>query len=144
MSKHQASDEKLMARERDFIVPSKKVTTCSTTEAAPKAAPKDVDAAGDVERSDDSDTANSEKDGTGSDTSDSNVYDPDNNAVEDSDDNAHEGETNSGEEEDSVAGGEEEGHPCHTAGRRSRTRTTRTPSLLPTNRLSLMPTNSNL
>ena len=56
-SKHQVTDDKLMARAR---ILSKKITTL------PKAAPKDVDAAGDVSRSDDSATTTSEKDGSGS------------------------------------------------------------------------------
>jgi hypothetical protein len=69
-SKHQVSDEKLMARGRNYIIHSKRVDTFATTKAAPKAAPKDVDAAGDVARSDDSDTSNSNKSGSGSDTPD--------------------------------------------------------------------------
>ena len=62
-SKHQVSDAK-----HQVIIPSKKLTSLAPTKAASKAVPRDPDAAGDVDVSDDSATTTSNHGGSGSDT----------------------------------------------------------------------------
>ena len=78
-SKHQVSDAK-----HQVIIPSKKLTSFSHTKAASKAVPRDQDAAGDVDVSDDSATTTSNHGGSGSDTNDS-AYDSKTNSGEESD-----------------------------------------------------------
>ena len=78
-SKHQVSDAK-----HQVIIPSKKLTSLAPTKAASKAVPRDPDAAGDVDVSDDSATTTSNHGGSGSDTNDS-AYDSKTNSGEESD-----------------------------------------------------------
>ena len=85
-SKHQVSDAK-----HQVIIPSKKLTSLVPT----KAVPRDPDAAGYVDASEDSATTTSEHSGSGSETNDS-----DNIAYEDPENNAYESKSNSGEESD--------------------------------------------
>ena len=87
-AKHQVSDAK-----HQVIIPSKKLTSLAPTKA--KAVPRDPDAAGYVDASEDSATTTSEHSGSGSDTNDS-----DNIAYEDPENNAYESKSNSGEESD--------------------------------------------
>ena len=89
-SKHQVSDAK-----HQVIIPSKKLTSLAPTKAASKAVPRDPDAAGDVDVSDDSATTTSNHGGSGSDTNDSDHID-----YEDPENNAYDSKTNSGEESD--------------------------------------------
>jgi hypothetical protein len=89
-SKHQVSDAK-----HQVIIPSKKLTSLAPTKAASKAVPRDPDAAGDVDVSDDSATTTSNHGGSGSDTNDSDHID-----YEDPENNAYESKSNSGEESD--------------------------------------------
>jgi hypothetical protein len=126
---HKVSDEKLMARGRlkaksqkvsdeNVIVHSKRVGAFAPTEAATKAGPKDVDAAGDVSRSEDGDAGDadgqgSDNKGPGSDTADADDQGSDNDAGEDDfEHNACEPESTSREEDDF---GEDEDHQAAAA-----------------------------
>ena len=126
---HKVPDEKLMARGRlkaksqevsdeNVIVHSKRVGAFAPTEAATKAGPKDVDAAGDVSRSEDGDAGDadgqgSDNKGPGSDTADADDQGSDNDAGEDDfEHNACEPESTSREEDDF---GEDEDHQAAAA-----------------------------